>query len=231
MNLAFEYILERMGMNKFLVLQSVRQKSFYHDAFQEELKELEESEYIEKMKNGSYKTTNKGNSFLEQATEGYTDPEIISLSKLLIEEYESRGKQPGKKKEIESRLSWFIGASYFSNAAIQNAVKRYLDEHPDYTMTLENLIWKQPSLMSTHKNLKDSTLFNEIMKYNKTIDERLYFDPKFMNPTIKWLVAVSKLPVPPTGMTKDYYITGVRNKDKEMIDNYKHLLYNEIKKR
>lgn len=230
MNLSFNFILERIGMEKFLILQSIRQKSFYHEAFPEDLKELESAGYIEKMKNGSYKTTNRGNSFLEQATEGFVDPDTIELADSLIKEYETRGKAVGKKKEIESRLSWFIGASYFSNKAIYDAVVRYLDTHKEYTMTLENLIWKQPSLMAVHKNLKDSMLFNEIMSHNKDIDERLYFDPKFMDSTIKWLIAVSKLPAPPSGMPEGYYLSGSRTEDKTIIARIKMLFYKKLKK-
>lgn len=231
MNIAFDFILEKMGMNRFLILQSVRQKSIYHEAFEEDLRELEETGYIEKMKNGSYKATSKGCAFLEQATEVNVDQDTIVLADRLISEYESKGKSAGKRREIESRLAWFISASYFSDNAIIDGVSSYLAENPQYTMSLENLLWKQPSVFSAHKSLKDSRLFSEIMKKNDNISDRIYFDNKFVNSKIKWLIAVSKLPVPPTGMDDKDYLTGDRNEDRMAITRIKRILYENIKKR
>lgn len=186
--------------------------------------------YIEKLKNGNYRLTKKGNGFIIAVeTPGLTD-EISETQKILVNIYENRGKEIGVSvKEVESRLVWFMGNTNFKKDVVIDGVERYLDSCGEYTMSLCNLIWKPPSVaFSVHKNLKDSRLFDIIVKKYRFDPEEYFNEEK--NKEVKWLFAVSKLPDPPLKASSDILFTLDAKKDRERIRNIKTYLYNYLRK-
>lgn len=223
MYISFDLITQRMSLLSFLALQSIKQKDSYAEAFKEELPPLEEQGYIEKCKNGNYKLTQKGGAFLTSVTESPVDPGIESLAEALIAMYEGRGKKPGKRLEIISRLAWFVDASMFNDNIIQEAVSGYLATSGEYTSSLENLIWKPQNLMAVHKNLKDSKLFDLISSRYGIL--RFKYDDISKSKENKWLTAVSKLPDPPSKINPEYTFTGDVKKDMQAISRIKRRLF------
>lgn len=227
MYISFDLITQHMSLNSFLALQSVKQKESFNEFFSEELKSLEDEKYIEKCKNGNYKLTSKGGAFLTLVTESLVDPAVDNLAQELIAMYIGRGKKPGRQMEIVSRLAWFIDASMFNDNIIKDAVSEYLVTSGEYTSSLENLIWKPQNLMTTHKKLKDSKLFDiiackyGILKFN--------YDGTDKSKKMKWLTAVAKLPAPPSNISPELTITGDVKRDVQSISRIKRVLLNILK--
>lgn len=227
MYISFDLITQKMDLYAFMVLQAIKQKDSFYDAWDNELKDLQESGYIEKCKNGSYKLTSKGSSFLTSVTEGEVPSGIKELAEELIAMYNARGKSVGRKMEVESRLSWFVDASMFNDNTIKDAVAGYLAVSGEYTSSLENLIWKPQSLMSVHKHLKDSKLFDLIAsKYGVT---SLKSEETSKSKEMKWLMAVSKLPAPPKTASPGCTFTGDAAQDAEAIKRIKIQLYKKLR--
>lgn len=227
----FGAIEQRMDMIHFIVLQSVKQKDNYHEAYPECVMDLKEEGYIEQQKNGGYRLTEKGNTFLFMVTEIHAGEEANALASRLIDMYERRDKKYGKRAEVISRIAWFISASMFSDSAIESAVEDYLSSSGEYTMALENLIWKPVNAFTVHKNLKDSKLFDIIYNKHKVIDPRFFFDDKFRDKDVRWMLAVSKLPEVPKKISDECTFTGSVKGDEEAITRIKKRLYDRIRNR
>lgn len=229
MYINFDAIEQRMDITHFFVLQSIKQKDKYYEAYPDVLINLESEGYIQKLKNGGYKLTSKGISFLFMVTEIQVDSGVYSLAEKLIYIYEESGRKFGKRAEIVSRLAWFISATMFNDEVIIDTVKGYVKERGEYSMLLENLIWKPSSVFSVHKNLKESTLFDIMYNKYKVIDPRFFFDENFIDKDIRWMLAVSKLPDPPKKIAEESTFTGSSAGDKEAINRIKKRLYNRIR--
>lgn len=227
MYISFDLIAQKMDLHSFMVLQAIKQKESFCEVWTDELKELQDHGYIERCKNGSYKLTSKGSSFLTSITEGNIPVEVKELAEELIAMYNARGKNVGRKMEIESRLAWFVDASMFSDNTIKDAVAGYLAVAGEYTSSLENLIWKPQSLMSVHKHLKDSKLFDIIAsKYGVT---SLKTEETTKSKEMRWLMAVSKLPDPPKNASPGSTFTGDALQDAEAIKRIKIQLYKKLR--
>lgn len=110
--------------------------------------------------------------------------------------YNDMGKDTGAIKEVEKRLVWFVANTNFKEEPIVRAVISHIDLKREYTMRLDNLIWKPSNVYSVHMSLSESTLFDTIIKmYGMTSD--LYLREN-KNKELAWLFAVSRLP-PPRG--------------------------------
>lgn len=229
MYINFDAISQRMDMIHFFVLQSIKQKDKYHEAYPDVLVNLENEAYIQKLKNGGYKLTGKGTSFLFMVTEIQADSDVYNLAEKLVDIYEESGRKFGKRAEIASRLAWFISATMFNDQVIIDTVENYVKERGEYSLTLENLIWKPSSVFSVHKNLRESTLFDIIYNKYKVIDPRFFFDENFIDKDIRWMLAVSKLPDPPKKIAEESTFTGSSAGDKEAIARIKKRLYNRIR--
>jgi len=167
----------------------------------------------------------KGKKFLSDLeTKGYTDTIGIILDKL-IGMYEVEDKIIGKKLEVKSRLIWFTEQTGFSPTIIIKSVQEYLDNNPEYTMSLENLLWKPQSVaFSVHKNLKQSKLFDVINTKYK-LDETFFL--KTMNKHNEWLFSVAKLSPPRKG-DDHIYFTGSYKGDLEHINKINEELSYEV---
>ena len=137
------------------------------------------------------------------------------------------GKDTGAIKEVEKRLIWFVANTNFKEEPIVRAVISHIDLKREYTMRLDNLIWKPSNVYSVHMSLSESTLFDTIIKmYGMTSD--LYLREN-KNKELAWLFAVSRLPDPPKRMDKEYTITGDVKMDIERISNIKKELGRRLK--
>lgn len=232
MYISFDFILQRMSMTDFLVLQSIKQKDLYHKIIDDEcIERLVNEGFLGLQKNGEPKLTKAGNSFLHAATDAPASPEIIKLRDELCSMYESQNKPIGKKMEVASRLSWFVNASFFNDNIIKSTVAEYLASSGKYTSSLENLIWKPANIMTVHKNLKDSMLFDLIVSKNNAINLDFYFDPKYQTKSLKYAIAVSKLPDPAANIPKEMTMTGSREGDIKAIREVKRVFFNYIRKK
>lgn len=168
----------------------------------------------------------KGKSFLSQLqTMSYTDS-IGSLVESLISLYKTNGKHVGNKLEVQSRLIWFIAQTGFSPKVIRLTVEEYLLDNPEYTMSLENLIWKPASIaFSVHKQLKGSKLYDCIcFKYD--LNQTFLIETK-KNKAIEWLQSVSNLNVP-KGVGSELYFTGSYQGDVEQVKKIEEYYFNFI---
>lgn len=179
---------------------------------------FEEQGLIEYTKTGKTKEervrlSKNGSALLKAlSTPGATE-EVLHMVEELIELYEDHGKETGNKLEIRNRLIWFVNATGFGLKAIKTIVEDYLFNSGDYTLKLDNLIWKpQSSAFSIHYSLSDSRLFDLIVKkyklpinfFLKTSDKR----------TVKesWLFDIMKLKVP-SRLPEEFYWTGSYESD------------------
>lgn len=231
MYINFDAISQRMDMTHFFVLQSIKQKDKYHEAYPDVLVNLENEAYIQKLKNGGYKLTGKGTSFLFMVTEIQADSDAYNLAEKLVDIYEESGRKFGKRAEIASRLAWFISATMFNDQVIIDTVENYVKERGEYSLTLENLIWKPSSVFSVHKNLRESTLFDIIYNKYKVIDPKFFFDDKYRDKEMQWMLAIGKLPSIPRSISKDATFTGSAKGDEEAILRIKGKLFDRIRMR
>lgn len=221
----FERLLSSgMTAQELLYLLAVRQK-------EKMIVETIPSETIEMFRiNGwiegekTMKLTKKGTALLDQIETAGLTSEISLLLNDLTELYKSYGKDIGiSVKEAESRLIWFISETNFRPGVIRDTVLTYLEDNPEYTLSLCNLIWKpQSAAFSVHKKLRESKLFDLIaQKFGFKTDP--YFEDK-KTVEYAWLFAVSRLPNPPAKSELNVYFTGSSKEDKERIKDIKSKL-------
>lgn len=232
MYINFERLLSSgMTADNLLHLIAIRQKEkmIIETIPTETIEMFREKEWVEGEK--TLKLAKKGTALLDQLETAGLTPEIRQLLSDLTDLYKSYGKDIGLSvKEAESRLIWFVSETNFRADVIKDTTLMYLEENPDYTMSLCNLIWKpQSTAFSVHKNLKDSKLFD-------LIATRFGFrtEPYFENKRTveqRWLFAVSRLPNPPAKGDGEIYFTGSAKGDKERIQHIKGLLAKELRKK
>ena len=196
-----------------------------------DLSKYEELNLVDHVKGEEkYKTarlTKNGRVFLDSlSTKGFTD-EVGTLLKKLSDTYESYSKDTGNLLEVRNRLIWFIESTGFGPKAIFNAVDEYLTNSGDYTMNLDNLIWRAPSkAFSIHYNLKDSKLFDLISKqFNFTIT---FFLEDRTSVEDRWLQAVSQLEIPKRLTDKSLYFTGDYKTEVDFQKRLKQLYFKKI---
>lgn len=179
-----------------------------------------------KEKHLSVRLSKNGKAFLDAlSTRGLTE-DIGNLTKDLIQMYETESKETGNHLEIQKRLIWFIEETGFGPKAIKTVVDNYLSSSGDYTMRLDNLIWKGQSLaFSVHFHLKDSRLFD---LFTKNYNLPTHF---FINPTRskeeQWLWDLSQLDIPKR-VAPELYFTGAYKTDQEFQNKVKALLQEKI---
>lgn len=159
-----------------------------------------------KEKHLSIRLSKNGKAFLDAlSTKGLTE-DISNLTEDLIGLYDSYSKETGNHLEIQKRLVWFIEETGFGPKAVKNAVEQYLTDSGDYTMRLDNLIWKGQSLaFSIHFNLKDSKLFDIITKQFNMPKNFLINQNKTVEET--WVWDICKLKIPKK-LPSELYMTG-----------------------
>lgn len=224
----FTYLYEKgLTDQQFLVLQKIFQKDFLliknNDT---DIKYLLEQNFIQYLSSDKGKNllenlrvSKKGVNLLNNISEkDYTD-EIGVLLKNLTDLYERENKYVGNSLEVRNRLIWFVAQTGFNSKTISNMVEEYLTENTEYTLSLENLIWKpQSKAFSVHKNIKDSKLYDLICKkYN--LDYDFFLKDIDKNKTLKWLKAVSLLPYPPMNVNPRLLFTENRSNEIEHINN------------
>ena len=175
------------------------------------------SGYIELQKNGKWKIAPRGGSLLMLIETPGLTPEVEGIRDRIV----------GAIKEVEKRLVWFVANTNFKEEPIVRAVISHIDLKREYTMRLDNLIWKPSNVYSVHMSLSESTLFDTIIKmYGMTSD--LYLREN-KNKELAWLFAISRLPDPPRKMDKEYTITGDVKMDIERISDIKKELGRRLK--
>ena len=227
MYINYQFLFSKeLTINHLTALQMIFQKEYtLVENFEEELNTLLSIEYIEMLKKSENmfesRVTKKGKTFLDKiGTMGYTE-EIGELCKELIELYTGYNKVTGTKLEVQNRLIWFISQTGFNPPIIKNVVQDYLSENTTYTKSLENLIWKPGSVFSTHKNLKDSHLYDVICKKYKLNSE--FFLKKKKGVELTWLHKISQLKPPKKSKNKEIYLTGSYESDMLAINKIKSI--------
>ena len=180
-----------------------------------------------KLTHESVRLSKNGKIFLDAlTTKGFND-EVGELLTKLVNLYESSSKVTGNQLEIRKRLIWFIAETGFSTRVIYNAVDNYLTENSEYTMNLDNLIWRAPSkAFSVHYNLKDSRLFDMISKQFRL--PIAFFVRDKVTVEEEWLRAISFLKIPKK-LSNDLYFTGNYKTELEFQQKLKALLSEKMK--
>jgi hypothetical protein len=174
----------------------------------------------------SVRLTKNGKAFLDALCTKDLTQDIGDLTKELIALYEYDGKETGNALEVQKRLVWFIQETGFGPQAIKTVVENYISSSGEYTMRLDNLIWKGQSLaFSIHFHLKESRLFE---LFTKTYNLPTHF---FISPTRssedQWLWDLSQLKIPKKA-NSDFYFTGSAKGDQEFQDKIKKVLKEKI---
>lgn len=184
--------------------------------------------FIEQQKNGKYKITPYGGSVLTRIETPGLTPEIEEIRDAIIEIYDSQGKDTGVVKEVERRIIWFVSNTNFKKAPIVDAVWSHIESGGEYTMRLENLIWKPGNVYSANMKLSESKLFDIILKKYK-LGSSLYMNEK-RNKEIDWLFAISRIPDPPKKLNPEYTLTGDVKSDIKRIKELKKELGERLRK-
>ena len=227
MKINFEFLLENnMDSIDLLVLQSIRQKEEYHNAFPEKVWKMVELGLVE---NEGRKLTKSGISFMETIEEPGVTEEVNELVEKAVELYEERSKPIGKRRNVEINIAWFMSETNFKKEVVLRAIEDYLQTADKYTMSLEYLIWKSPNVFTTAKSLKDSKLFDFIAS-KSGINTSFYFDTKknAMNKIIRWLMWASRMPEMPKSANPNFSFTGSIAGDAERLKFLKKELYSLI---
>ena len=97
---------------------------------EEGMKLFEEKGFVEKLKNGSYKISKKGASYLEVIETPEITDEISRVLGVLIDLYSTYGKDIGvSRKEAQKRLCWFMSNTNFRSSVVISAVEEYLQNN------------------------------------------------------------------------------------------------------
>lgn len=183
---------------------------------------LEADNLIEFIKAGKTKEekvrlSKNGKALLDAITTKGSTEELLNTVNELTILYESYSKETGNLLEVRDRLIWFVGATGFGLSAIKGVIEDYIISSGDYTLRLDNLIWKpQSTAFSVHFTLSDSRLFDLIIKKFK-LPVHFFLKPSDKR-TVKdvWLFDIMKLKVP-TKLPPEMYWTGSEAGDKEAL--------------
>lgn len=179
-----------------------------------------------KAKHLSIRLSKEGKAFMDSLlTRGFTE-EIGGLIDELMQLYNDNSKETGNHLEIQRRMIWFIEETGFGPIAIKKVIDQYLSDSGDYTMRLDNLIWKPASVaFSVHPVLKDSRLFELITKtFNIPIH---YYINQNRSVEECWLWDVSQIKIPQR-LDSEYYFTGSAKGDQAFQDKLKKMLQDKI---
>lgn len=226
MYINFKLLYEKgILMTELITLLAINQKEAHL------LKEIpfeyfEEQGWIEYTKQGKtpeekVRLSKNGKALVDALTTRGASEEILNTVTELVELYEHYGKEPGNTLEIRDRLIWFINATGFGVKPIKDCVETYLSNSGDYTMRLDNLLWKpQSSAFSVSFNLSDSRLFDIMIKRYK-LPINFFLKPSDKR-TVKetWLFDMLKLKVP-SKLPEEQYWTGSEEGDKEALKRLK----------
>lgn len=187
---------------------------------------LEEQDFITYIKGSGTKEERvrlspNGKALVDALTSRGVSEELLLLATDLTEMYEYYGKETGNLMEVKDRLTWFINTTGFSPKVVKNAVEDYLSNSGDYTLRLDNLLWKpQSTAYSVNFSLSDSRLF-EIIRKKFNLPIHFYLKPSTKRKTKDtWLFDIMKLKVP-KGMTEECYWTGSYKGDQEAFNRLK----------
>jgi len=226
-----QFVSSGLSPDDLINLLAIRQKEdvIIQSISEDDLSKYNELGFIEQLKNGSMRLTNKGTSFISLIETPRLTDEILETLNEMVLVYEGNGKEMGVSRlEAQNRLSWFMCNTNFKKSLIIDITKSYIQDSGEYTLSLCNFIWKPPSTaFSVHMNLKDSKLFDIISKkYGFNTD--VYFKDS-QNALMKWLFAVSRLPNPPAKSNEDCWFTGNSKQDKERLIGIKTCLLKKLR--
>lgn len=229
----FERMVESgITATDLLQLIAIRQrdKAVVDAISEEQIGKFMDAGYIEPLAKGGHKISKKGGALLVVIETPGITKEINDAFEKLKSLYESYGKDIGISiKEAQNRLIWFMGNTGFRGNVIIEETRQYLENNPEYTMTLCNFIWKPPSqAFSVHMNLKDSKLFDLIAR-RFGMNTNAYFDG-VKGREAEWCFALSRLPEPPRNCRPDYLFTRDVSKEKETLRGIKMMFINSIRK-
>lgn len=208
-------------ITELITLLAIKQKEAYllKDI---PFEQLEKDGLIEYTKSGKAKEekvrlSKNGSALLDALTTKEASEELLQTVKEIIEIYEDYGKDTGNTLEVRDRLISFVAATGFGLKVIKSTIEDYVSNSGDFTLRLDNLIWKpQSSAFSVHFSLSDSRLFDIIIKkYNLPIN---FFLKPSEKRTVKdaWLFDILKLKVP-TKLPSEMYWTGSEEEDKKAL--------------
>ncbi len=226
MYINYKLLYESGLSNKdFHILQMIFQKEDVlleaHISCFKRFEKLELIQYIkaQKSKSKAIRVSKKGKSLLSNLGVMSFNNNLGDLIESLISLYETHQKYVGNKLEVQSRLIWFVAQTGFSSKVIHSSTEEYLNDNPEFTKSLENLIWTPSSkAFSIHKNLKNSKLYDFICQKYK-LDENFLIENK-KGKHIAWLQTVSSIIVPKT-LQKELYFTNSYETDVIHVEKLK----------
>lgn len=231
--------LYRKGLTDldFMLLVKIFQKDFHLISEQDMpmISRLVEEGFVTYLKGKSgtinaLRFTPKGSEFFRELEIFEFDEKIIELEDRLLKLYDLNNKATGVKAKIRANLMWFVNKTGFGVEVIYKVVEDYLNEcitNQKNVMYLENLIWKQPSVFSVHKSLKDSILFDIISRRYGLGDSERFENKK--GSVYDWLFGLSKI-TPPKRIDEKFRITGDYEGDVKFLNCAKKELLNIISK-
>nr|DAJ47099.1 MAG TPA: hypothetical protein [Caudoviricetes sp.] len=231
--------LYRKGLTdlEFILLTKVFQKDFHliSESDNATISKLVEEGLLTYLKGkdgelASLRFTAKASDFFRELEIFEFDERVVDLEDRLIKLYELNNKLIGIKAKVRENLMWFINKTGFGVDVVYKIIEDYLNDcirNQKNVMYLENLIWKQPSVFSVHRSLKDSVLFDIISRRYGLGDAERFTNKK--GAVYEWLFDLSKV-TPPKRMNKSLRITGSYEGDVEFLKVIKKELLNVISK-
>ena len=224
--------ISELSSDEFIRLVAIKQKeSWVPQDVEDPLNSvLIQSGYVSYDSNKMYLTT-MGASFMS-AIDGYLPNSEVSEAVAYAESvYTDRLKDAGVHAEVERRMSWFFNETGFSAVTIKDAIMEYVDNSGKYTLSLPNLIWKAPSVLSTHMTLANSRLFDEIAKkYNIDANNFFKYGNYSKNKTKEYILSIVKMPSPTNKVGPEYTFTGSYKSDAERLIEIKRAFFSSVRK-
>lgn len=215
----------------FMLLTKIFQKDFHLISEEDRpvISRLVEDEFLTYLKGkdgeiAALRFTPKASDFFRELEVYDFDEKVLELEDRLIKLYELNNKQIGIKVKVRENLMWFINKTGFGVEVVYKVIEEYVNnciQNQRNTMYLENLIWKQPSVYSVHRFLKDSMLFDIISKRYGLGDAERFSNKK--GAVYEWLFDLSKL-TPPKRLDKEFRITGSYEGDVQFLTKIKKQL-------
>lgn len=198
-----------------ILLQKIKQKEMLPE--NSDITKFKNNDLIAFLKEGELRISKKGNILLEDLQIPYYTDDVKEVVERSIEMYTNYSKPIGNKSDVKSRASWFMAETGFSVEVIIAEIENYLSTTSiEFIAKLDNLFWRQPSVYSTHKSIKDSKLYDIIStKYKLNTD--YFLETK--NKELKWLSAVASL----EPAQKSIYFTTLDGDKKRIAEFRDHL--------
>lgn len=118
----------------------------------------------------------------KKGKEIYRNTQILEFTKedaglfnYVSEMYQAIGKPIGNDIRVKQQLAWFRAETQYSRRMIFKAIKTFIGVMEDngkvkYIPSLENLLWKAPSVFSTKWTLGDSKLYQFIQEHKRELN-------------------------------------------------------------